>query len=193
MDYQVIARKWRPKTFADVVGQEHIIKTLQNELQNDRTAHAYLFVGPRGIGKTTIARIFAKTLNCKKAPIAEPCCECDSCRAIAEGSSIDLIEIDGASNNSVEHIRKLNQEVLYSPVNSRYKIYIIDEVHMLSKSAWNALLKTIEEPPPHAKFLFATTEVHLVLKTVLSRCQRFDLKRITLRLIAGQLKTHCPV
>lgn len=188
MDYQVLARKWRPQTFADVVGQTHITQTLQSELIQNKTAHAYLFVGPRGIGKTTIARIFAKAMNCKNAPVKEPCCQCESCIAIADGNSLDLIEIDGASNNSVEDIRQLREEVLYSPTSSRYKIYIIDEVHMLSNSAWNALLKTIEEPPPHAKFLFATTEAHKVLPTVVSRCQRFDLQRITFKLITQQLK-----
>lgn len=188
MAYQVIARKWRPQTFADVVGQQHIIKTLQSELLQERMAHAYLFVGPRGIGKTTIARIFAKAMNCQNAPVAEPCCECQLCKAITEGNSLDLIEIDGASNNSVEDIRKLREEILYSPVSNKFKVYIIDEVHMLSTSAWNALLKTIEEPPPHAKFLFATTEAHKVLPTVVSRCQRFDLQRITFSLISEQLK-----
>ena len=188
MAYQVIARKWRPRIFADVVGQQHIIKTLQNELLQERMAHAYLFVGPRGIGKTTIARIFAKAMNCHKAPVADPCCECPSCKAIADGNSLDLIEIDGASNNTVEDIRQLREEVMYSPVSSKFKVYIIDEVHMLSSSAWNALLKTIEEPPAHAKFIFATTEAHKVLPTVVSRCQRFDLQRITFKLISEQLK-----
>ena len=188
MAYEVIARKWQPQTFADVVGQQHIIKTLQNELLQNRMAHAYLFVGPRGIGKTTIARIFAKAMNCHQAPTAEPCCQCQSCQDIATGNNLDLIEIDGASNNSVDDIRQLREEVLYSPVNSRYKVYIIDEVHMLSANAWNALLKTIEEPPAHAKFLFATTEAHKVLPTVVSRCQRFDLQRITFKLIIEQLQ-----
>lgn len=187
MEYQVLARKWRPQVFSDVVGQQHIIKTLQSELMNERMAHAYLFVGPRGIGKTTIARVFSKAMNCLKAPVAEPCCECENCLAIANGNCLDVIEIDGASNNSVEDIRKLREEVFYSPVVSKYKIYIIDEVHMLSNQAWNALLKTIEEPPPHAKFLFATTEAHKVLTTVVSRCQRFDLQRITFSLITEQL------
>ncbi len=188
MEYQVIARKWRPQKFAEVVGQAHIIKTLQNELLRQRTAHAYLFVGPRGIGKTTIARIFAKALNCERSPVAEPCCECSSCLAISAGNNMDLIEIDGASNNSVEDVRRLREEVLYAPVNGRFKVYIIDEVHMLSGSAWNALLKTIEEPPAHAKFLFATTEAHKLLATVVSRCQRFDLRRISFRDISDQLR-----
>ncbi len=188
MAYQVIARKWRPKKFSEVVGQEHVIKTLRNELIQGRMAHAYLFVGPRGIGKTTIARIFAKALNCKKPLEGEPCCECDSCIGIANGSSLDVIEIDGASNNSVENIRSLRDEVHYAPVNSKYKIYIIDEVHMLSTAAWNALLKTVEEPPSHVKFLFATTEAHKVLGTIVSRCQRFDLRHISVRLISENLK-----
>lgn len=186
--YKVIARKWRPQKFADVVGQEHIVKTLQNELLQQRTAHAYLFVGPRGIGKTSIARIFAKALNCKKSPVKEPCCECASCVSITNGSSLDVIEIDGASNNSVDNIRKLRDEVNYSPVSSSFKIYIIDEVHMLSASAWNALLKTVEEPPSHVKFLFATTEAHKVIPTIVSRCQRFDLRRIPAKLIFENLK-----
>ena len=187
MEYQVLARKWRPKTFADMIGQEHITRTLQNALVSQKTAHAYLFVGPRGIGKTSVARIFAKALNCEKAPIKNPCCECDSCLSIADGSNIDIIEIDGASNNSVNDVRNLRDEVLYSPVKSRYKVYIIDEVHMLSNQAWNALLKTLEEPPAHVKFLFATTEVHKILPTVLSRCQRFDLRRIPENLIVQKL------
>lgn len=187
MEYQVLARKYRPKTFSDMIGQEHITKTLQNALVSSKTAHAYLFVGPRGIGKTTIARIFAKTLNCKEAPTPYPCEKCSSCLSISEGSSIDIIEIDGASNNSVNDIRNLREEVSYTPTSSRYKIYIIDEVHMLSNQAWNALLKTLEEPPPHVKFLFATTEAHKILPTVLSRCQRFDLKRISMKQIVERL------
>ncbi|HJO95882.1 MAG TPA: DNA polymerase III subunit gamma/tau [Victivallales bacterium] len=187
MEYQVLARKYRPNSFSDMIGQEHITQTLQNALISGKTAHAYLFVGPRGIGKTTIARIFAKALNCKQAPIKNPCNKCDSCHSISSGNNIDIIEIDGASNNSVNDIRNLREEVLYTPVNSKYKIYIIDEVHMLSNSAWNALLKTLEEPPPHIKFLFATTEAHKILPTVLSRCQRFDLQRIPQNLISKRI------
>ncbi|MBN2640471.1 MAG: DNA polymerase III subunit gamma/tau [Victivallales bacterium] len=186
-EYQVIARKWRPQRFADMVGQEHIVATLKNAIKQQRTAHAYLFVGSRGIGKTTSARIFAKAMNCEAPEDGEPCCKCNSCVAIANESSIDVIEIDAASQNSVENIRDLRDEVMHVPVNSRYKIYIIDEVHMLSKQAWNALLKTVEEPPRHAKFIFATTEVHMVLPTIISRCQRFDLQRISTRLIAERL------
>ncbi len=186
-EYQVIARKWRPQRFADMVGQEHIVATLKNAIRQQRTAHAYLFVGSRGIGKTTTARIFAKAMNCEAPEDGEPCCKCNSCVSIANESNIDVIEIDAASQNSVENIRELRDEVMHVPVSSRYKIYIIDEVHMLSKQAWNALLKTVEEPPKHAKFIFATTEVHMVLPTIISRCQRFDLQRISTRQIAERL------
>lgn len=186
-EYQVIARKWRPQRFADVVGQEHIVQTLKNAIKQQRTAHAYLFVGPRGIGKTTTARIFAKAMNCTNPEDGEPCCRCQSCTSIAEESNIDVIEIDAASQNSVENVRDLREEIMHVPINGKYKIYIIDEVHMLSKQAWNALLKTVEEPPPHAKFIFATTEVHQVLPTIISRCQRFDLQRISTKMIADRL------
>jgi len=188
MEYQVLARKWRPKTFSDMIGQEHITKTIQNALVKNKLAHAYLFVGPRGIGKTTIARVLAKALNCKNAPVKEPCDQCISCKSINDGSNIDIIEIDGASNNGVDNVRNLREEALYAPVNSKYKVYIIDEVHMLSTSAWNALLKILEEPPAHVKFIFATTEAHKILPTVISRCQRFDLRKIPLNLIIKQLE-----
>lgn len=188
MEYQVLARKWRPHTFSDMIGQEHITKTIQNALLKNKLAHAYLFVGPRGIGKTTIARVLAKALNCKNAPVKEPCDKCISCKNINDGSSIDIIEIDGASNNGVDNVRNLREEAVYAPVNSKYKVYIIDEVHMLSTSAWNALLKILEEPPAHVKFIFATTEPHKILPTVISRCQRFDLRKIPLNLIIKQLE-----
>ena len=188
MAYQVLARKWRPQTFAEVVGQEHISRTLKNAIIQNRIGHAYLFVGSRGIGKTTTARIFAKALNCANNVDGEPCCQCQSCREVAAGTSMDVIEIDGASHNKVEHIRDIRENVQYTPVNGKYKIYIIDEVHMLTPQAWNALLKTLEEPPEHVKFLFATTEPHKVLPTIISRCQRFDLKRISVPLIVQRLR-----
>ncbi|NLF18347.1 MAG: DNA polymerase III subunit gamma/tau [Lentisphaerae bacterium] len=188
MAYQVLARKWRPQRFCEVVGQEHITRTLQNAILQNRVGHAYLFVGPRGTGKTTTARIFAKALNCAQGMVAEPCCECINCREIAQGSSLDVIEIDGASHNKVEHIRDIRENVQYTPSRGRFKVYIIDEVHMLTSAAWNALLKTLEEPPPHVKFLFATTEAHKVLPTIVSRCQRFDLKGIPVPLISARLR-----
>ena len=187
--YQVLARKCRPQRFSEIVGQEHITRTLQNAIKQDRVGHAYLFVGSRGIGKTTSARIFAKALNCESGDrVIEPCCECQSCLEIAAGTSLDVQEIDGASHNKVEHVRELREGVQYTPNRGRYRIYIIDEVHMLTPAAWNALLKTLEEPPPHVKFFFATTEPHKVLPTIVSRCQRFDLKRLSVKLIAGRLR-----
>ena len=188
MSYEVFARKYRPQTFDDLVGQAHVSRTLKNAVAQNRLAHAYLFVGPRGIGKTSTARILAKSLNCIKGPTVTPCGECDNCREIAAGNSLDVIEIDGASNNSVEDVRQLRENVRYAPAKGRYKIYLIDEVHMLSAAAFNALLKTLEEPPEHVKFIFATTEPQKVLATILSRCQRFDLHRIPANLIAQHLQ-----
>lgn len=188
MNYQVFARKYRPQTFDEVIGQEHITRTLKNAITQNRLAHAYLLVGPRGIGKTSTARILAKALCCVNAPTTEPCGQCDACREIAAGTSLDVLEIDGASNNGVEQVRELRENVRYAPTHGKYKIYIIDEVHMLTSAAFNALLKTLEEPPEHVKFIFATTEPHKVLPTILSRCQRFDLKRIPTHLIAQHLE-----
>ena len=191
MAYEVLARKWRPQHFNDVVGQEHVIQTLINAVKNDRVAHAYIFVGPRGTGKTTIARILAKALNCFNGPKVDFDLEEDVCVEIAEARSIDVIEIDGASNNSVDQVRDLRDNARYAPTRGQYKIYIIDEVHMLSTAAFNALLKTLEEPPAHVKFIFATTDVHKVLPTILSRCQRFDLRRISIQDIVGRLRSGC--
>ncbi|MFO8073048.1 MAG: DNA polymerase III subunit gamma/tau [Polyangia bacterium] len=179
MSYLVLARKWRPQTFEDVVGQNHVTRTLANAIEMDRVAHAFLFSGVRGVGKTSLARILAKALNCEHGPTPRPCGECGSCRTIADGGAVDVIEIDGASNNSVDDIRELRETVPYRPALGRYKIYVIDEVHMLSASAFNALLKTLEEPPPHVKFIFATTEPHKIPATILSRCQRYDFRRIS--------------
>jgi len=189
-NYLVFARKWRPQTFEDVVGQEHITRTLQNAIANNRIAHAFLFIGSRGIGKTTTARILAKALNCLSVdkPTTQPCNNCDNCRAIAEGNSMDVIEIDGASNNSVDDVREIREHVRLTPSRSRYKIYIIDEVHQLSAGAFNALLKTIEEPPPHALFILATTEAHKVPATIVSRCQRFDFRRVPIPEIVRLLR-----
>lgn len=188
MSYQVFARKYRPQKFDEVVGQEHITRTLKNAIEQNRLAHAYLFVGPRGTGKTSTARILAKALNCEKGPTITPCGVCDNCREIAQGISLDVLEIDGASNNGVDNVRDLRETVRYAPARGRFKIYIIDEVHMLSTAAFNALLKTLEEPPEHVKFVFATTEPQKVLPTILSRCQRFDLRRIPAALIAKHLQ-----
>jgi DNA polymerase-3 subunit gamma/tau len=188
VSYEVFARKYRPQTFDDLVGQTHVAQTLKNAVAQNRLAHAYLFVGPRGIGKTSTARILAKALNCVKGPTVTPCGVCDNCREIAAGNSLDVIEIDGASNNSVEDVRELRDNVRYAPAKGRYKIYLIDEVHMLSQAAFNALLKTLEEPPPHVKFIFATTEPQKILPTIVSRCQRFDLHRIPANLIAQHLQ-----
>jgi len=186
--YQVIARKWRPGVFEEVVGQAHITRTLRNAIASGRIAHAYLFSGPRGVGKTTAARILSKCLNCETGPTVTPCGTCESCKGITSGSSVDVFEIDGASNNSVDNVREISESVRYVPSLGKYKIYIIDEVHMLSQSAFNALLKTLEEPPAHAIFIFATTEVHKIPATILSRCQRFDFKRIPFRDIQAHLR-----
>ncbi len=190
MPYTVLARKYRSQTFDDVVGQDPIAKTLENAIKTGRVAHAYLFAGTRGVGKTTMARILAKALNCLAfdAPTTKPCCKCDSCLAVSIGEDIDVIEIDGATNNGVEQVRELRQNAIYRPARSRYKIYVIDEVHMLSVPAFNALLKTLEEPPEHVKFIFATTEPNKVIPTIQSRCQRFDFNNINPTLIAAQLK-----
>jgi DNA polymerase-3 subunit gamma/tau len=188
VSYQVFARKYRPQTFDDLVGQTHVTRTLKNAVEQNRLAHAYLFVGPRGIGKTSTARILAKALNCVNGPTVTPCGVCDSCKEITGGNSLDVLEIDGASNNGVEQVRELRDNVRYAPSKGHFKIYIIDEVHMLTSAAFNALLKTLEEPPPHVKFIFATTEPQKVLPTILSRCQRFDLHRIPANLIAQHLQ-----
>ncbi|MDD4341063.1 MAG: DNA polymerase III subunit gamma/tau [Kiritimatiellae bacterium] len=189
MAYEVLARKWRPQQFKNVIGQGHVIQTLTRAIQTNRVAHAYLFVGPRGTGKTTTARLLAKALNCQmRGENPDPCDTCDSCREIARGHSLDVIEIDGASTNNVDHVRELRDNVRYAPARGPFKVYIIDEVHMLSPGAFNALLKTLEEPPAHVKFLLATTDVHKVPATILSRCQRFDLRRIGLKDIVGRLE-----
>jgi DNA polymerase III subunit gamma/tau len=178
VSYQVFARKYRPQVFEEVLGQDAVVRTLRNAIKSGRLAHAYLFVGPRGVGKTSTARIFAKALNCVKGPTETPCGECDPCREIAAGNNLDVLEIDGASNNGVEQVRELRENVRFLPTRGQFRIYLIDEVHMLSGAAFNALLKTLEEPPAHVKFLFATTEAHKLPATIISRCQRFDLQPI---------------
>ena len=180
MAFVVTARKWRPQRFDEVVGQEHITATLKNAIKNNRIAHAYLFTGPRGVGKTTTARIMAKALNCLNPKDSEPCNECEMCLSIQSTQSLDIIEIDGASNRGIDEIRTLRDSVKYAPTKGKYKIYIIDEVHMLTKESFNAFLKTLEEPPAHTIFIFATTDVHKVPLTIISRCQRFDFRRIQL-------------
>ncbi len=187
MSYQVFARKYRPKSFVDVLGQDHVVRTLRNAIAQKRLAHAYLFVGPRGTGKTSTARILAKALNCTDGPNADFDPEEDICIEIAEGRSLDVLEIDGASNNGVEQVRDLRESVRFAPARGQFKIFYIDEVHMLSNAAFNALLKTLEEPPPHVKFIFATTEANKILPTILSRCQRFDLRPIPTETIAQHL------
>lgn len=188
MSYLVLARKWRPQVFEDVVGQEHVTRTLQNAIKTGRVAHAYLFTGARGVGKTSAARILAKALNCVNGPTPVPCNVCESCKEIAGGSSMDVFEIDGASNTGVDDIRELRENIKFPPIKGRYRIYIIDEVHMLSTNAFNALLKTLEEPPPHVIFVFATTDPQKIPVTILSRCQEFDFKRIPALLIQERLK-----
>ena len=188
VSYLVLARKWRPQTFSDLIGQEHVSQTLKNAIESGRVAHAFLFTGARGVGKTSAARILAKALNCTEGPAPEPCNSCPACNEITAGTSVDVFEIDGASNTGVDDIRDLRDTVKYLPARCRFKIFIIDEVHMLSTSAFNALLKTLEEPPPHIKFIFATTEPHKLPITILSRCQRFDFKRIPLAVMAGHLR-----
>jgi len=190
MSYTVLARKYRSQTFDEVVGQDPIAKTLKNAIKTDRVAHAYLFTGTRGVGKTTMARVLAKSLNCLSvdAPTDEPCCKCDSCISINLGEDIDVIEIDGATNRGVDNVRELRENAIFRPARARFKIYIIDEVHMLTTEAFNALLKILEEPPSHVKFIFATTEPNKVIPTIQSRCQRFDFNNINASLIAGQLK-----
>ena len=188
MSYLVLARKWRPQLFEDLVGQEHVSRTLMNAITADRVHHAFLFTGARGVGKTSAARIFAKALNCQEGPTTQPCGHCPSCVEITNSRGIDVLEIDGASNTGVDDIRELRENIRYLPSQSRYKIFIIDEVHMLSINAFNALLKTLEEPPEHAKFIFATTEPHKIPITILSRCQRFDFKKIGLAPLQARLR-----
>ena len=187
MEYQVLARKFRPQTFEEVAGQEPVVRTLVNAIAQGRIGHAFLFSGPRGVGKTSVARILAKSLNCEKGPTATPCNKCTNCKEITEGRSMDVREIDGASNRGIDEIRELRENVKFAPAASKYKVYIIDEVHMLTREAFNALLKTLEEPPGHVIFIFATTENHKVPATILSRCQCYDFRRISLSQIAANL------
>lgn len=189
MAYQALYRLWRPQTFHDVVGQEHITKTLQNALLQEKVSHAYLFSGPRGTGKTSAAKIFAKAINCENGPVLEPCNQCSACKGITDGSISDVLEIDAASNNGVDEIREIRDKVKYAPSSVRYKVYIIDEVHMLSIGAFNALLKTLEEPPKHVIFILATTEPHKIPLTIISRCQRFEFHKIANKYIIGRLQT----
>src|SRR5689334_9884794 len=186
--YLVLARKYRPQRFGEMSGQAHVVRTLSNALKTGQLAHAFLLTGPRGVGKTTAARLVAKALNCEKGPTATPCGQCVACVEIAEGRAVDVVEIDAASNNGVDNVRDIVEAVKYRPARDRYKVFIVDEVHMLSQGAFNALLKTLEEPPPHVKFVLATTDVHKVPETILSRCQRFDFRRLTQQQIVAQLR-----
>ena len=188
MDYQVSARKYRPGTFDDVIGQPHVVQTLMNAVSTKRIAHAYLFSGTRGVGKTTVARILAKALNCEQGPTSHPCNTCENCREIVQGNSVDVIEIDGASNTSVDNVREIRENVKFTPFRGQFRVYIIDEVHMLSNSAFNALLKTLEEPPTHVVFIFATTEIHKIPATILSRCQHYNFRRIARTEIMERLR-----
>jgi len=188
MSYLVLARKYRPRTFGEMSGQEHVVRTLSNALRSGRLAHAFLFTGPRGVGKTTAARLVAKAVNCEKGPTAEPCGSCVPCTEIAEGRCVDVIEIDAASNNGVDNVRDIVEAVKYRPARDRFKVFVVDEVHMLSAGAFNALLKTLEEPPEHVKFVLATTDVHKVPETIVSRCQRFDFRRLTQQQLVEQLR-----
>ena len=188
MSYMALYRKFRPDAFEDVKGQDAIVKTLKNQIKAERIGHAYLFCGTRGTGKTSVAKIFAKAVNCEHPEDGSPCGSCAMCKAIASGASMNVIEIDAASNNGVDNIREIREEVAYRPTEGRYKVYIIDEVHMLSIGAFNALLKTLEEPPEYVIFILATTEAHKIPITILSRCQRYDFKRITIETISGRLK-----
>src|SRR3989338_458018 len=191
MSYLVLARRYRPQTFEDVVGQDAIVTTLKNAIRSNRVAHAYLLAGPRGVGKTSVARILSKALNCQHGPTETPCNVCDICHCISDGNDIDVLEIDGASNRGIDEVRNIRQNVNYTPSRARYKIYIIDEVHMLTREAFNALLKTLEEPPGHVKFIFATTAANRLPETVQSRCQRFDFKNISIKDIEKRLQDIC--
>lgn len=192
MAHLALYRAWRPQTFKDMVGQQHIVQTLQNAIRENRLSHAYLFSGPRGTGKTSAAKILAKAVNCEHGPAPEPCNECSQCERITSGSVMDVVEIDAASNRGVEEIRDIRDKVKYSPTEVRRKVYIIDEVHMLTTEAFNALLKTLEEPPGHVMFVLATTEPHKLPPTIISRCQRFDFRRVSLEEQAGRLRKFAP-